>query len=416
MNNIAVLTKYMTKAIDSVLVAESKTQRLIDASKFIDINFTETGYVKVMSLLMDGLSDYYRVNEAAYSDENYSHFVRGSAQGYKLGNVSSTWEIFKLQYDRGRQFVIDNISNEETAGLVIGNLLTEFMRTKVVPEIDATRFSKIARYCNPTLGNYIEETIADNTIIAQFNKAFAWLAQHEVPSEDQIIYVNPTVMAQIRNSTELVRYLSQEEYKKGDVSFTIEKYQGREIVEVPSSRFITDVITGDNGYFAGDASKQINYMVVSKKAVIPIVKFEKGKIWTPDQVFISDSYLVNFRIFHDIIVPKNKVVASYVSVSAAAGATYSNRLEVAAVEGTVTNAYQVSAVYTTPAGILGTLVAKATAMPLNSEQTIDGTNVKRVELGVDVVETTATKSYFALLDSTGTVVATSEEITLPKKA
>ena len=414
-NELNIITKYLTKAIDSVIVAESKTQLLLGGNKFVDVNFNETGYVKIMSMLMDGLSDYYRVNEGQ-SATDYTHIIRGTGQGYKLGDVQATWEIYKLRYDRGRQFAVDRITNEQTASLVIGNLLTEFTRTKVVPEIDAVRFSTIASYCNASLGNYKEETIAENTILKTLNGAFEWLSQHEVPTEDQVIFVSPVVMAQIRNTTELVRYLTQGDYKVGDNNFTMEKYMGRPIVEVPSSRFITNVEVGDNGYFAGTNSKQINFMVVSRKAVIPIVKFEQGKIWGPDQVFISDSYLVNYRIFHDTIIPKNKVIASYVSVSSTAGSTYSQRLDVALVEGSATNAYRVSAFYTTPAGILGRLVAKQSAMALNSTQTPDGSTIKLVELDTDVVEASATTAYFALIDANDKVVATTPAaITLTKK-
>ena len=93
-NSIGLITKYMQEAIDTVLTQEAKTNVLVNGSKFIDLNFKETGYVKVMSLLMDGLSDYYRVNNGLGSASNgYSTYP--SNDGYKVGDTSAKSELFQ---------------------------------------------------------------------------------------------------------------------------------------------------------------------------------------------------------------------------------------------------------------------------------------------------------------------------------
>ena len=46
-----------------------------------------------------------------------------------------------------------------------------------------------------------------NQIIGKFNSAFEWLAEHEVPEEEQVIFVNPAVMTLIRNTDELKKLL-----------------------------------------------------------------------------------------------------------------------------------------------------------------------------------------------------------------
>ena len=114
-NVFAKIEKYMQDAIDTVFAEDSKTKILENGSKFIDVNFKEAGYVKVMSLLMDGLSDYYRVNSGVTASDNV-HYQGGSADGYKKGNAEGSWEIFQLNYDRGKQFQIDNMDDEESAG------------------------------------------------------------------------------------------------------------------------------------------------------------------------------------------------------------------------------------------------------------------------------------------------------------
>lgn len=409
-NSIGLITKYMQEAIDTVLTQEAKTNVLVNGSKFIDLNFKETGYVKVMSLLMDGLSDYYRVNNGLGSASNgYSTYP--SNDGYKVGDTSAKWELFQLEYDRGRQFRVDNMDNEETAGLVIGNLLAEFLRTKVVPEVDAVRFSKMAKKCNVALGNLVSETINANQIIGRFNSAFEWLFEHGVPEEEQVIFVSPNVMTLIRNTTELYKRLTQDEYRNSDVTFTIEKYEGRQIIEVPSNRFFTGVVTTDNGYMPSANSYVINFMIASKKAVVPVVKLEKSKIWTPEQVQDFDGYKVNFRMYHDIIIPKNKVPAIYTSVSAVAGTSKTNLLSVALTK--VTSGYTLDAYYTTPVGLMGTVVRSATAFTLGNKYTTSSSVVAVGEGDTFTKFSSENAQYFALLDGSGKCIAISGSVTLP---
>lgn len=417
-NSIAVITKYLPKVVDQVFAEESKTALLMSGGKYIDINFKEAGYVKIFSILMDGLSDYYRANHVgvanslAYSHDNQNNGA-GFRDGYARGNVSGDWEIFKLRYDRGKQFVVDNMDNEETAGQIIANLLAEFLRTKVVPEVDIVRFSTIASKCNATLGNLVTETIAENTALKNIISAQEWLKEHEVPESDQILFVSPAFNTLLQNSTELTKFITQADFKsEGGVTFRLNAFNGMPIVVVPSDRFYTDVIVGQNGYYPAATSKVINYMICSRKACVPIVKLEKYKIWSPETQDDIDGYKVNLRLYHDLIIPKNKVVGSYVSVSNTAATTKASLLELALLTGSVQNAYKVDGVYTTPSGMLGSVVSSKTVFTLGSKPTIDGATIKKVDVtGGDNVETEA-KVYFAMIDAAGSVIATSKQITL----
>lgn len=408
-NNFQLITKYMKDAVDTVFAQESKTRVLENGSKFIDVNFKEAGYVKIFSILMDGLSDYYRVNNGLGSANNgFATFP--SNDGYKIGDAAGKWELFQLQYDRGKQFRVDDMDNEETAGMIIGNLLTEFLRTKVVPEVDAVRFSKMVAKTSVSLGNYVAETIAANTIISKFNDAYEWLSEHEVPEEDQVIFVNPSIMTKIRNTTELYKRLSQAEYR-GDVTFTVETYEGRPIIEVPSNRFFTDITVGANGYAPSSTSKVINFIICSKKAIVPIVKLNKSKVFEPSVVQDFDGYKVNFRLYHDVIIPKNKIAGVYASVSSTVASTKSNVLSVDLA--LVDSAYKLNAYYTNPAGMLGKVVVSASAFTLGQTYSTSATVVAVNEGETFTKFASETAEYFALLDNNGLCIAISGSVTLP---
>lgn len=407
-NSFETITKYLNKAIDTVFATESKTNLLEDGGKFVDLNFQEAGYVKVASILMDGLSDYYRVGHGTVGDTYAHHSPWGDGHdGYDVGAASLTWELFKLQYDRGKQFQVDAADDEETAGLIIGNLLNEFLRTRVVPEIDAVRFSKLASAGSASLGNLVSESIDANEIISKFNTAYEWLTENEVPEEDQVIFVSPAVMTLIRNTSELYKRLTQDEYRNGDITFKFERYEGRPIIEVPTNRFYTDVVVGSNGYTPASSSRVINFIVCSRRAAVPVVKLNKFNIFDRNVVQDFDGYKVNFRLYHDLIVPKNKIPGVYTSVSTttATSKTHTLAVDLSYVD---EGKYTLERYFTRPAGLYGDVAVSTTAFTLGA--TVSSPTL----IGVgDTAEINGTSAYFALIDSHGVVIATSDSVTLP---
>ena len=62
------------------------------------------------------------------------------------------WQTKTPTYDRNRKFTIDVMDNYETSDIAFGRLSGEFIRTQVIPEIDALRFAK---YSNEALTTVI---------------------------------------------------------------------------------------------------------------------------------------------------------------------------------------------------------------------------------------------------------------------
>ena len=82
--------------------------------------------VKIPKMEMSGLGNYDRDS------------------GFATGNVTVNYETKKMTQDRGRAFQVDAMDVDETNfAAVAGNVMGEFQRTKVIPEIDAYRYSKI---------------------------------------------------------------------------------------------------------------------------------------------------------------------------------------------------------------------------------------------------------------------------------
>lgn len=428
-----VITKYLPDAVDEYFVAESKTVILEHGAKFIDINFNEAGYVKIADVLLDGLSDYYKtqVEPRPVSPAGYAAYAGnlgdGQRDGFDIGGTDVRWEIFKLQWCRGRQFRIDHIANEETGKIVTGGLIEKFHKEKVIPEVDACRFSTIAGAASATVGNLLENEvpgtdITESNILAKFFAARKWLVENEVPLEELVWFLSPDVYEILVNSEKLTKFITQEDYRsENGLTLQIKKFNDIPIIEVPSSRFFTNVETTRNGFQAGSGSKAINHMMCSKKAVIPIRKLEVSKVYDEEMTGLAGFYgtIFNYLLYHGVVIPKNKMIGTYVSVGAANSAkAKTNVLLVDLQEGDVSGATKLRAHFTRPSALRGTVVYLAYASGSQANPFTVGSSVSNIDDGgaisvADGSDFSVTADYycwFALVDYRGICIATTTSI------
>lgn len=447
-NYFETITKFLPEVVDQYFVQDSKTKILENGSKYIDVSFEEAGYVKIADVLLDGLSNYYRTQEQfsdnplpgynagggdSYDFENYAAYAGNNAQGmrdgFDIGGASVRWEIFKLQWCRGRQFRIDHISNEETAKVVTGHLVEEFHRLKVIPEVDACRFSVIADSASATLGNLKTETvgtdITESNILKKFFDMREWLVEHEVPLEELVWFMRPDVYSVLVNSDKLTKYITQSDYRSEEgLTIQVLKFNGVPIIEVPSSRFFTNVRVGNNGYFAQASSKSINYMMCSKKAIVPIRKIEYQKMYDEEMSGIAGFYgtMFNYLLYHGVVIPRNKLVATVVSVdgSGASAQTKTNTLSLDFKPGSVSGASRLNAYFTAPSGLRGVIVYREkTTDPANDftvGETLTMSDETILPLNGELTSLSASDVYhFALVDYRGLVIAKGD-VTFPAAA
>ena len=133
----------------------------------------------IPKMSMDGLGAYDRNN------------------GYAQGSVTMENETVKANFDRGRKFVVDVADDLETAGLAFGKLSAEFIRTMVVPEVDAFRF---AAYCGADGATKKEETLADGpAVIKAISAACSAMDDAEVPNTDRYLFITPALLQAVKD-------------------------------------------------------------------------------------------------------------------------------------------------------------------------------------------------------------------------
>ena len=234
--------------------------------------------------------------------------------GFVPGDADGSWNPYTIEIDRGRSFLVDSMDDEETMGLAFGRLLGEFERRFVVPELDAYRFAKIAGTTGVTS---VTETISTAAAaIAAIDLATANLDDAEVPYEGRILFVNPTFYRYLKGGIE-------RRVMNGDrnIDYNVEYYNDMRIISVPSARFNTAITlnaptasSGAGGYTA--TGNTINFMIVHPDAIMGVVKHKIPNIFSPAENQEADGWKLNYRIYHDVWVKKNKVKGVYVNAPA----------------------------------------------------------------------------------------------------
>ena len=286
-NNIELVSESVA-LLDEVYRQYSLTQDLESDSNIVrqGANARKVIYPKID---MDGLGDY---------DRN---------KGYVEGSATLTWEETEYNYDRGRTFQVDAMDNEETINIAFGRLAGEFVRTKVVPEIDAFRFAK---YCGTTGITIKSETLNSTNICDALVTANVTMDELEVTQEGRILYITPTLYETIK---------AMDTYKSQAM---LERYS--KIVKVPQTRFYSAIslLSGKTedgeqmgGYKKATDGKNINFMVVEPSAIIQHAKHVVNKVIKPDENQSADAWKLFYRAYGIADVFENKVAGIYASIS-----------------------------------------------------------------------------------------------------
>jgi hypothetical protein len=286
MANVIALFKKYIDLLDEVYKVASLTAGL-DSDPSLARAGANANEIIIPKLSMDGL--------AAYSRND----------GYVKGSVALTNETVTFNYDRGRKFSIDAMDNEETAGVAFGRLSSEFIRTKVVPEIDAFRY---ATYAGITGISKVATgaTLADGAaVIAALRAAITQMDEDEVPQEDRHLHITPTLHGVV------------DDMDTTKSKAVLNKFAS--VTDVPQSRFYTAIDLHDGetsgeeagGFVKDAAAADINFMIFHKPALMQYRKHLVNKVIAPEVNQESDAWLFFYRSYGLADAYENKLAGIY---------------------------------------------------------------------------------------------------------
>lgn len=305
MANVFEYAKIFMQELDKQVVAQA-TSGWMEANAGL-VKYNGGNEVKIPVIDMDALGDYDRAN------------------GFVDGSVNLTYETKTMTQDRGRTFMLDRMDVDETNFVATAaNVMGEFQRVHVIPEIDVYRYSSIATQAiakGVAVGGY---TPSESDILKKLKEDI--YAIYDVAGEiPLVITMNMQVAAILENSTELNKMLSVIDFTQGDVKTTVRAIDNNPIIKVPSLRMKTKYVFYDGktaGQEAGGCvpdvnAKNINWIITPITAPIAVSKTDNIRIFTPEQNQKADAWKIDYRKYHDLWIKDNQISAIKVNIKEA---------------------------------------------------------------------------------------------------
>lgn len=295
--------KVFTTALDKQMIVGSTSGWMEDNAG--QVVYSGGSEVKIPKMSVNGLANYNRDS------------------GYNQGAVTLAFETKSLTMDRGRQFLLDAMSVDETNFIASASaVMSEFQSTQVIPEIDAYRYSKIYELAKTDHGR--EYTPAAGTILSTLNSDIA-MVQDAAGAADLVIVMPYTVATLLDNSEKISRYIDTGNFKQGNVDMTVRTFNGIPVIRVPSVRMKTAYTFNDGttssqeagGFAPAAAAKQINWIICPRNVPIAVSKTDNFKIFEPSVNQKADAWLVQYRKFHDLWIKDNALSSIRVCAEAA---------------------------------------------------------------------------------------------------
>lgn len=303
-NTLVTATNFQ-KALDVLAVREAVTGWM--EANAGQVKYTGGAEVKIPKMSVQGLGDYDRDN------------------GYLMGSATLEYETKKMTQDRGRKFQLDSMDVDETNFVTTASsVMGEFQRTKVIPEIDAYRLSKIATEAiNANVAGMVQYGYtpgAANT--SALRKVKEGIAAIRDLGYDGPLVVHATDSFILELELELANKISTVNFKKGGIITKVPAVDEVPIIPTPANRLVTAIKLNDGktsgqekgGFEKGATAKDINFEIMPLKTPVAISKQDKMRIFDPNTNQKADAWAMDYRRFHDLWILENKVNSIYVSI------------------------------------------------------------------------------------------------------
>lgn len=271
------------------------------------VKYTGGKEVKIPQLSVDGLGDY----------------NRGSAGGYAGGDVKFEYKTYEMTQDRGRKFTIDAMDVDETGFLVTaGNIMGEFQRTKVIPEIDAYRLSKLAAKAIGIAGDTnvaYGYAVTAETILGKIKAGIKVIRENGYNGQ-LVIHANYDVVNALEMA--LSNKISSVTFAQGGINTQVPAVDNCPIIPTPSNRLYSAITLYDGttsgqtvgGYVKGVSALDVNFIIVPRDVPIAVTKQDVMRIFDPNTNQQANAWSMDYRRYHDIWVLDNKLNSIYVNI------------------------------------------------------------------------------------------------------
>lgn len=298
--------------LDRQVVAKAVTGFMEGNASLVSYQGGKT--VKVPKLSMDGLGDYDR------------------DAGFKKGSANLAFESFIMGQDRATSFSLDAQDvNETNFVATASNLMGEFQRTKVIPEVDAYRISKIASLAIAKGGNCVSGgyTPVKTDILTKIREDISAVQDVIGVGTPLLVMMSIATLNVLENSTEITKQLQVGACCMKDGTMTTGSNIDLEvtmldkcpIIEVPSALMKTAYVFADGatefGFTPAETAKNINWIIMAQNTAIAVCKTDTMRIFDPETNQDANAWKLDYRKYHDLFILDNKYTTLKVNIKEA---------------------------------------------------------------------------------------------------
>ncbi|MDF2663889.1 MAG: uncharacterized protein K0Q94_6680 [Paenibacillus sp.] len=285
-------------------VAQQATSGWMEANAG-QVKYNGGNEIKIPDIVVQGLADYDRDN------------------GFNQGSVTYKYQTHTLTQDRGRTFQLDAMDVDETNfGASAANVMSEFQRLHVIPEIDAYRYSFISAKASAG-GKSETYTLAEADIVKKLYSHIFKLTDLGLDMSQLVIPMSWKAYEVLTNNTSIQKRIDAAQFSQGGLTLTVKSLEGIPLIPVSSNRMKTAYVFRDGtttgqeagGFVPAAGAKDIHWIVTSRSAPIGISKTDVVRIFDPMTNQKANAWKIDYRKYHDVIIPDNKVENMQVAVS-----------------------------------------------------------------------------------------------------
>lgn len=260
--------------------------------------------VKIPQLSVDGLADYDRTG----------------GTGYKKGSINLEYKTKEMTQDRGRNFTIDANDVDETGFvLTAGNIMGEFQRTQVIPEIDAYRLSNLASTAMSIKEDTNVEysyTPSSKDIIQKIKTGIKTIRNNGYNGE-LIVHITYDALTEVEIAA--LGKLSSITFSQGGIDTQVPSIDRCPLIPTPQNRMYSKIKLYDGitsgqekgGYVKDDKGIECNFIIVPRDVPIAVTKQDLMRIFDPQTNQSANAWSMDYRRYHDIWVLDNAAKSVY---------------------------------------------------------------------------------------------------------
>jgi hypothetical protein len=212
--------------------------------------------------------------------------------------------------------------NETNFVVTAGNIMGEFQRSHVVPEIDAYRLSALAQVAMKSDNIKYSYTISEDTIIKEIKQGIKNIREWGYNGQ-LVIHLSYDAMMAIENK--MLGQLSSVTFSHSGIDTTVPAIDKCPLISTPQNRLYSAIKLNDGvtsgqekgGYTKADNATNVHFIIVPMDVPVAVTKQDLIRIFDPNTNQQANAWAMDYRRYHDLWVLENKANSVYACVEGA---------------------------------------------------------------------------------------------------